>query len=154
MGASVDFEWVNPVKEVPIRRHIALSILRYTTGNGVRLAFDRWPDPEYVPLYGDAQQVQVAWVHGPDPQVDNFERVTTYETRASVDEIEAYYKDAMLQNGWRLGSSEPPTHFFFSYRYDLQSEEVETAWYARRDLNPRTWLRRPVLYPTELRARV
>ena len=26
-------------------------------------------------------------------------------------------------------------------------------WYARRDSNPRTWLRRPALYPTELRAR-
>src|SRR5438552_12021218 len=25
-------------------------------------------------------------------------------------------------------------------------------WYARRDSNPRTWLRRPALYPTELRA--
>ncbi len=123
-GASIDFSWVNPVKEIPIRRHLNVTVTAYATDakslfTGVTLRFERWPDPNYVPLYPDVQKVQVERVDNPDPQINTFERVTTYESKASIEEIEAYYKDAMVQSGWVMGKSEPPTHLFFSYRHDL-----------------------------------
>ncbi len=120
--ATVDFGWINPVKEVPFRRHLVLDINGWVTGCEVWLRFERWPDPEYVPLYPGAQQVQVEWVNDKYPEypdVDYFERVTTYETKTTVSGIEAYYKDAMMQHGWQMGRSEPPNHLFFSYRHDL-----------------------------------
>jgi hypothetical protein len=103
---SMNFVWTNPVKEIPFRRHIdfhfngatwfSQSEQIYRTE--VFMRYERWPHPDNVPLYPNAQQVQVT--ERKDQDSDYKERVVTFLTKASAAEVLTYYEDVLIQHGW------------------------------------------------------
>jgi hypothetical protein len=97
------FVWTNSAGISPSRFFVGISISPSGFEEGKRaisVRFERWPDSQKIPLYKDAYDTQVK---KEDPRGNWLEdTVTTYKTKASPDEIRAFYKDLLTQQGWRV----------------------------------------------------
>jgi hypothetical protein len=127
------FDWKNPRNEIPLRRHldIGFSTPSSHSQTDILLDFSRWPDPTQVPLYPDAQNVEVKW--GKDPDGGYVQRVITYESGANTAAVVAYYKDMMGQHGWRITES-TSNLLIFMYSHSLPPPSLGPA-----DMLDRSW---------------
>jgi hypothetical protein len=112
------FVWLNPSTAptaAPGRRYLHVSITGAVGEEEgfIRINHERWPDPNGVQLLPDAQDVTVEWEQPPnDP---DWERVTTFTTSATPDEVEAFYREILPKHGWVLTNWQPPEGTNFGY---------------------------------------
>ena len=103
--ASDDLPWKLHLSVIP-------TVLR-SSNTEVRIILKRQPDPTRVPLYPDANQIEVKYA-----QPSRFVvRITTYVTNAKPDEIKAYYEETLPQHGWELVEPIEGQGPAFAHRY-------------------------------------
>jgi hypothetical protein len=91
-----------------IRRYVSLRIeMRGDKNTGGDVELDRWPDPDKIPLYPNAQETTTRYEMDPVYLVAN--RIITYNVQASVQEIQSYYNNSLPMYGWlKEGTLETP----------------------------------------------
>jgi hypothetical protein len=120
---GIVFVWTHPKQDIPARRYLVVSLFPAREGNTeILLDFERWPDPEKVPLYPDAREVKINWAS--DPTYGFPERVTTYMAKVTPAEVEAYYQDMMIQHGWW---STPSRYAGLTFTYERGGPEAMTT---------------------------
>lgn len=116
-GSGLELVWVNTTNSAPMRRFLLLSVERVPANEdtSISLSYRNWPDPARVPLYPDAQSVEMSWDASKGGWCIDPEQVTTYVSNASTTEIIGYYKDLLVQHGWEMSSIQPPEGVSFGY---------------------------------------
>lgn len=129
------FTWTNPNEGIPRRRYLGVSlrILQNSTTE-INLDFERWPDPNQVPLYPNAEQVE----DDVRPNESGFPvRVIRFLSDASPSDIDAYYNDILVQHGWwKIEPYPEATDQSPFYNYAGQSPPGPTASSVRVHIQP------------------
>jgi hypothetical protein len=113
---SAEYEWQDSKLMMPYSIHAVISAGgEAPAGEGpsvIHITVGPQPDPNNIPIYPDAQQVEkkdvlVTQVISQEPIKDE-ERRVTFATNAEPAQVEAYYKDKLPQYGWTLGEGPGP----------------------------------------------
>lgn len=125
-GHSMHFVWTNAEGGVPARRYLNLAVGRSSDVGSLSiiLSFQRWPDPNKVPLDEAVGTANTQW--RTNAKYGYLERVTNYTTVAAPDKVTAYYKDVMIQQGWWADKYDTYPGLRFLY-----SRGVEKSRYSR-----------------------
>jgi hypothetical protein len=124
---GMQFVWTNSDGGVPARRflQVTMDAARGTTGSDLILDFERWPDPNKVPLYQGSKLMDTKWET--DPTYGALERITTYITSGTQDEVEAYYKAVMIQEGWQTSKYDTRPGLSFLYSRGIEVTNTNSA---------------------------
>ncbi len=89
-----------------VRRYIVLNVYGSSSPQNRRfwadVRFERWPDSIHPPIFPGAKQSETHW----NVTEASIDRVTAYTVDAAPAEVEAYYKEEMLRQGWRYADKE------------------------------------------------
>src|SRR5687767_1519288 len=87
------------------RTYLVVALLAFPEGETeIELEFWRWPDPERVPIYPGAEDLQITEAKVPDlpPDSDLIERSIVYYCDGTPATVETYYKEQLAEHGWWL----------------------------------------------------
>jgi hypothetical protein len=88
------FEWRDATGALPWGLYVHILVTgREPSGTNVCLTQERWPDTTTLLVYPRADQIDTTTFQA---------QSTTYEVRASLEDIEAYYKATLAQHGWEF----------------------------------------------------
>ncbi len=113
---SFDYVWFGNAENAPSILHLDLRIYEDDNANGklttIYMDLMREPSPKNIPLYPDAQQVEVHNTMVTDPHwgAEVQERLVSYLTNATPSAVQAYYSSTLPQHGWSL--TEQPDYRF------------------------------------------
>jgi hypothetical protein len=101
----VAYEWRDTKQTLPwgLYFHI-LTSAREKQGTDVYLDEDRWPEVSRIPVYPKAHQIATETSKEGSGQYPM--QMTTYTVKASLKDIESYYKSILAQHGWEFAESE------------------------------------------------
>lgn len=115
---TTDFFRIYPEEIGGIRWYLrlALDIDQINTAVGASITFERWPDPNRVPIPPTAQLIGTKWIV--DSETGSNELVSSYQTILSHDDIRSFFTNALDAQGWTL--AEPTANpLLFSYSHSV-----------------------------------
>ncbi|MEO6458216.1 MAG: hypothetical protein ABIO92_08070 [Chloroflexia bacterium] len=98
--ASLSYKWDGSTSAVPWDSELHLDIDQSNVHVYVNMSLERVPNLDRIPLYQDAQQVEVKEVPSKEWGSRFIEQHTSYITDVKPEEVKAFYKAMLQPYGW------------------------------------------------------